>query len=321
MKLEIDSVNSIENLDEKIDRSFNGTCFAYSWFLKLKGVKKIIKIFNKDKIIGFMPLFLNDSETQICQSTMYIPYGGPVIFDLPKEQRNQIRFIRQIENALSVFMKEMFNEFSFSVDDKIIDIMPFIRNGIIPELRYTYKIDLTQKPEEIYEKFGNDRKKEIRKAKKNNVEFYLDKTLKYFSCEKCVNWEKKYNFPSSVSFVKKYIINTIKNDRGMCFVAKNNEITYGAVHIAWDKKCAYILYSYFDPKYDVGAIAFLYYNIFKFLKEEKHINFIDFEGSVYESVENFNISFGACQSRYYNLHYSKENLLKLRNNMYNYFEK
>jgi hypothetical protein len=321
MKLEMASIDSIEKLDEKIDTSYNGTCFAYSWFLKLKNVDKILKIIYKDKIIGFMPLFLNEEKTGMCQSTMYIPYGGPVLFFVPNEQRNKIRLIRLIEMELALYLKKMFCEFSFSVDDKIIDIMPFIRNGIIPELRYTYKIDLSKDIAEIYNSFGKDRKREIQKATKENISFFLDAKLKYFSCDKCVEWEKKYDFPSSVDFVKKYIKKTIKMDKGMCFLAKKDDFIYGAVYVAWDKTTAYILYSYFDSNYNVGAIAFLYYNIFIFLKEKKDIKFIDFEGSVYESVENFNISFGAYQSRYYNLHYSKKNMKDIANEMYNYFEK
>ena len=84
----------------------------------------------------------------------------------------------------------------------------------------------------------------------------------------------------------------------------------------------YILYSYFDHEKDkdIGVIAYLYYFIFTDLKNRK-IKAIDFEGSVYESVENYNISFGAKQKRYYNLHYNKNNIDEIIRNMYNYYEK
>ena len=321
MKITMDSIKSIDNIDEKIDNSFNGTCFAYSWFLELKETDHILKIEDGNEVIGFMPLFLDETGRKICQSTMYIPYGGPVIFQVPKEERNKIRFLRRIENELSKYLTENFDEFSFSTDNNLIDIMPFIRNGFVPELRYTYKIDLNNDIKDIYNDFGSDRKKEIRRATKNNTEFYLDYEMKYFSAEKCVEWEKKYNFPSSAEWTKQYINTTMQKNRGMCFVAKKEDVVYGAVHMAWDKTTAYILYSYFDPNYDVGAIAFLYYKIFEYLKDKEEIKFIDFEGSVYESVEDFNISFGAYQSRYYNLHYSKMDMDSIYKNLYVYYEK
>lgn len=321
MKIMMDSVKSIENIDEKIDNSFNGTCFAYSWFLNLKETDKILKIEDNNEIIGFMPLFLDETGKKIYQSTMYIPYGGPVIFKVPNEERNKIKYLRRIENELSKYLTINFDEISFSTDNNLIDIMPFIRNGFIPELRYTYKIDLNNDIKDIYNAFGSDRKKEIRKATRNNTEVFLDREMKYFSPDKCVQWEKKYNFPSSTEWTKQYIDTTMQKDRGMCFIAKKDEIVYGAVHMAWDKKNAYILYSYFNPNYNVGAIAFLYYKIFEYLKDKKNIKFIDFEGSVYESVENFNISFGAYQSRYYNLHYSNKDLENIYKNLYVYYEK
>ena len=321
MKITMDSIKSIDNIDEKIDNSFNGTCFAYSWFLELKETDHILKIEDGNEVIGFMPLFLDETGRKICQSTMYIPYGGPVIFQVPKEERNKIRFLRRIENELSKYLTENVDEFSFSTDNNLIDIMPFIRNGFVPELRYTYKIDLNNDIKDIYNDFGSDRKKEIRRATKNNTEFYLDYEMKYFSAEKCVEWEKKYNFPSSAEWTKQYINTTMQKNRGMCFVAKKEDVVYGAVHMAWDKTTAYILYSYFDPNYDVGAIAFLYYKIFEYLKDKEEIKFIDFEGSVYESVEDFNISFGAYQSRYYNLHYSKMDMDSIYKNLYVYYEK
>lgn len=321
MKVTMATVNDIEDIDEKIDNSFNGTCFAYSWFLKLKDTDKILKIEDGNTIVGFMPLFLDHSGKTICQSTMYIPYGGPVVFSVPSDERNKIRFLRKIENELSKYLIQNFDELSFSTDNNLIDIMPFIRNGFIPEVRYTYRINLKENIEYIYNAFGNDRKKEIRRALKNSVEFYLDNDMKYISPDKCVEWEKKYNFPSSATWVREYMNETMKKNRGMCFVAKKDDIVFGAVHMAWDKTTAYILYSYFDSNYDVGAIAFLYYKIFEYLKCQGNIKFIDFEGSVYESVEDFNISFGAYQSRYYNLHYSKSNVENIYNNLYVYYEK
>ena len=45
--------------------------------------------------------------------------------------------------------------------------MPFIRSGFTPEVRYTYKLDLTKGLNVIYQNFGGDRKKDIKKAVDN----------------------------------------------------------------------------------------------------------------------------------------------------------
>ena len=320
MHIELGNVNDIPDINEKIDTSFNGTCFAYDWFLKLKQSKKILKIYDqKMNLLGFMPVFNSDNSKIIAQSTMYIPYGGPVIFSLPNEERNKIRFIRNIEKALCDYLQSNYDEVNFSTDNNIIDIMPFIRANFTPEVRYTYKLDLSIGIEKIYNNFGSDRKKDIRKGKNRNVEFIVDSTMKYFDVNKAMKWEAKYGFESTSDFVKTYIKETINNNRGMCFVAKENDKIIGGVHIAWDSNTAYILYSYYEDGKDDIAIAYIYYKMFEYLINNNIVRYMDFEGSVFESIEDWNISFGAYQSRFYNLHWNNKENLYL--NVYDYGEK
>jgi hypothetical protein len=320
MHIEPGYVSDIPNINEKIDNSFNGTCFAYDWFLKLKQSEKILKIYDQKKnMVGFMPVFNSNNSRVIAQSTMYIPYGGPVIFNLLNEERNKIRFIRNVEKSLCNYLQSNYDEVNFSTDNNIIDIMPFIRANFTPEVRYTYKLDLSIGIEKIYNNFGSDRKKDIRKAKNRNVEFIVDSTMKYFDVNKAMKWEAKYGFESTADFVKKYINETINNSRGMCFVAKENDKIIGGVHIAWDSNTAYILYSYYEEEKDDIAIAYIYYKMFEYLINNDIVRYMDFEGSVFESIEDWNISFGAYQSRFYNLHWNNKDNLYL--NVYDYGEK
>lgn len=320
MRIELGNVSDILNINEKIDNSFNGTCFAYDWFLKLKQSEKILKIYDqKNNLVGFMPVFNSNNSRVIAQSTMYIPYGGPVIFNLPNEERNKIRFIRNVEKSLCSYLQSNYDEVNFSTDNNIIDIMPFIRANFTPEVRYTYKLDLSIGIEKIYNSFGSDRKKDIRKANNRNVEFVVDSTMKYFDVNKAMKWEAKYGFESTSDFVKTYIKETINNNRGMCFVAKENDKIIGGVHIAWDSNTAYILYSYYEDEKDDIAIAYIYYKMFEYLINNNIVRYMDFEGSVFESIEDWNISFGAYQSRFYNLHWNNKENLYL--NVYDYGEK
>lgn len=308
-------------IDDFVDKSMNGTVFSAEWFLQLKDVKDFIVCYQNNEIVSIMPLFRNKQKRRVLnQSTMYIPYGGPVILKIPKEQRNKIRFLRELCEEYIKVLKENFEEISFSSDPFITDIMPFIRAGFMPEVRYTYKLDIT-KPEELLNNYGHDRRKEIRNAIKNNVEFIIDKDLELTEIEKFVSWEQKYGFPSSCDEVKEILKNAILNDNGMCFVARKDGHILGSVGMLWRKETAYIMYSYFDKNFDLGAISFLYHNIFKFLNMNKNIKIIDFEGSVYESVEKWNISFNAYQDRFYNLHFNKFGNDEIARTMYAYFEK
>lgn len=320
MKVILGNIEDIQDIDKKIDESYNGTCFAYSWFLKLKDSNQILKIYNdKNELQGFMPVFSNNNPKSIFQSTMYIPYGGPVIFNVPKEERNKIRYIRDIEKSLCEYMINNYDKVDFSTDDKLIDIMPFIRTNFTPEVRYTYKINLKNGLNNVYANFGHDRKKDVRKAFSKNIEFIVDKDMKYFDVSKAMIWERNYGSNSSVEWVKKYIKTTITLNRGMCFVAKDGDEVIGGVHLAWDKNVAYILYSFYEHKKDDIAISFIYYKMMEYLIDNDIVSYLDFEGSVFESIEDWNISFGAYQSRFYNLHWNKNKNPYL--NFYDYGKK
>lgn len=318
MDLKIIDLENFDNIDEVIDSSYNGTCFAYSWFLKLKKCNTILCIYEENKMIAFMPLF-NNSENFIKQSTMYIPYGGFVLIDVPKEERNKIRFIRNIEKVLIDYFNKKYDSVDFSLDPKIVDVMPFIRAGYKPELRYTYKLNIRDDFENVYIGFGSDRKKDIKKSKRKNYKFVIDKENIYFDVNKAMVWEQNYGDISTIEFVRKYIKESIIHGKGMSFVALDeNEQNSGGVHIVWDYDTAYILYSYYDQRDDDVAIAFLYHNIIKYLYDDTNVIFLDFEGSVFETIENWNISFGASQERFYNLHWKKNYKI---DEMYDYGEK
>lgn len=315
------NLSEIKNYDELIDNSYNGTCFAYKWFLKLKKCDTVLAIYSsKDDIISVMPLFKNNSDKIIFQSTMYIPYGGFIILKLPTEERNKIKFIRELEKKYIDYFTSNYTKVNFSTDPKIEDIMPFIRSGFTPELRYTYKIDLTIGIDNIYKNFGSDRKKDIKKALKQGYKFIVDNDNGLFDVQKSMKWEKNYGNDSTVEFVKKYINKSIKENKGMNFITMDNDgKVAGGVHLTWDTNTAYILYSYYEKKQDDVAIAFIYYNMIKYLINDTKIKELDFEGSVFESIENWNISFGAYQSRFYNLHWNKEK--STYSNLYDYGEK
>ena len=309
------------NINDFIDSSVNGSVFACEWFVNLKNVNNFIVIEDNGEIVLIMPLFEDSSNCNaLNQSTMYIPYGGPVIKSLPRQQRNKIRYLRRLNTQLIKTLKERYLKISFSTDTSITDIMPYIRAGFMPELRYTYKLDISN-PDALYNNYGHDRRKEIRKANNYNLKFVIDSSLEFVKVDRFVEWESKYGFDSSVNEVREIMEAAIKNDNGGVFVAFNGNIVVGAVGMLWRNNTAYIMYSYYDKNYDCGTIAFLYDNIFKYLSKEKNVKVMYFEGSVYESVEDWNISFNAYQDRFYNLHYDERGNEEIARTMYVYFEK
>ena len=313
------AINEIPNLDELIDLSDNGTAFCYNYFLKLKEVKYLLKIEESDKLLCLFPLFENGSKVE--QSTMYVPYGGPVLFINKYSYRRAVLLQREIICELIKYLQNHYEEICFSCDTSMTDVKSFVNLKIVPEVRYTYKIDLTQTLEEIVNNFSKDRKKDLRKAKKYNLELIFDDNLQLFDVNKALIWESKYGEESSTNFVEEYLKESIKNNKGKIFVAKYNQEIVGGVAIVWDNNSAYIMYSYYNHDLDISTIPFLYNAIISYLKNETNCKYLDFEGSVFEEIEKWNLSFGAKQWLYFNYYWQKNNSEEIFKDLYDYGEK
>lgn len=319
MKITKVGINEIRNLDDLIDMSDNGTAFCYNYFLKLKKVKYLLQIEEGDKLLCLFPLFENGSKVE--QSTMYVPYGGPVLFINKYSYRRAVLLQRQIICELIKYLQNNYEEICFSCDTSMTDVKSFVNLKIVPEVRYTYKIDLTQTLEEIVNNFSKDRKKDLRKAKKYNLELIFDDNLQLFDVNKALIWESKYGEESSTNFVEEYLKESIKNNKGKIFVAKYNQEIVGGVAIVWDNNSAYIMYSYYNHDLDISTIPFLYNAIISYLKNETNCKYLDFEGSVFEEIEKWNLSFGAKQWLYFNYYWQKNNSEEIFKDLYDYGEK
>ncbi len=319
MKIKIVKLQYFKNIDGLVNSSINGTAFCYKHFLKLNKVEDILCAYKEDTLLGFMPLFIKGNK--LLQSTMYIPYGGPIFLFDETNYRKAFNLKREIITQFCEYLTSNLLSICFSFDVLTLDAIPCVRNNLIPEIRYTYKIDLSQDIEDIYNNFGSDRKKDLRKAARANLVILEDKEINAFDINKALNWEKKYGEESSVDFVKKYLKQSIRLDKGACFIAKISEKVVGGIGVVWDNKNCYIMYSYCEKKLDIGIIASLYYHLIKYLKDNNLVRYLDFEGSVFEEIEQWNLSFGAKQYIYFNFYWQKENNEELFLELYDYGDK
>ncbi|MDD2435824.1 MAG: hypothetical protein PHO63_06215 [Bacilli bacterium] len=319
MNIKVIKLDSLKNIDELVDSSFNGTAFCYKYFLKLHKVEDILCALEEEKMIAFMPLFIKNNE--LLQSTMYVPYGGPIFLFNEDNYRRSFIMKRKIVDKFCKYLTDNLSSLCFSFDVQTLDIIPCVRNKLIPEVRYTYKIDLRKPIEEIYQRFGGDRKKDIKRAKRANLLVIEDKEINFFDIEKALVWEKNYGNESSANFVKEYLKESIKLNRGTCFIAKANNNVVGGIAVTWDKRNCYIMHSHYDKSLDIGIITNLYYYLIKYLKDNKLVEYLDFEGSVFPEIEQWNLSFGAKQYIYFNFYWQKEHNEEIFSELYDYGSK
>ena len=305
LSVKIKKIDTIKNWDVLVRNSHCGTLFQEQWYLKARNVSDILCVFQKDKIVAALVLY-DSNENKLEQSTIKIPYGGPIFF-LPEkiDYRRRIILERNLNELIIEFLINKFEKIDFSVDTDFDDIIPYIRNGFSIEYRFTYTIILDQSVNELKKFWGSDRKKDLIIAKRNNLILKIYNHAKTFDIINSLYWEEESNKENSYLEVKAIIDTALKINRGKIFVAYLEDKIVAAVFVAWDHRKSYILYSYYDRNYDVGAICFLYYNIFRYTQDELKLLYVDLEGSVLKGIEDFDISFSARQVKYFNLHWSK----------------
>ena len=322
--IEIRKLEDIPDWTEKVKNSIEGTLFQYDWYLKIKHVKDVLCAVDGGKIVCMMPLIKNMSsgESVLNQSTIYVPYGGPVFLKNDMKYRAKKVYNRKVIQEICVYLQNTYEEVHFSTDVLLTDIVTFIRNGFIPEVRYTTVIDMKEANECNVGEWSNNRRRDLKKAEKGGLTYILDKDFAYFDFVEAVKWDnymddvEEYDAVENASiFMKK----AVKEGAGMPFIAMYQGKPIGGVFIAWDHRKAYVLYSYYttDRQSEMGVITYLYKQVFEYAKNVLGFHEIDLEGSVLEGVETFNISFAAQQQIYYNLHWYKDET-KFRTTYYDY---
>lgn len=315
MEVKINKLSDINNIDFLVDNSLNGTAFAYEFFLKLKKVKRLLCVYDNKKLVAFFPLFEKNKSLE--QSTMYIPYGGPVLLFNFSSNRKKLLYTREVLNKILKYLKKYYNSISFSFDPYIKDIISCVKNGFVPEVRYTYKINLSDSLDSIFSSFCRDRKRDIKSIPEINIK---SGDISLYDFQESLKWEYNYGPKTSEKFVKKYIEKAIENKKGECFIAVYKNKVIGGICVVWDKINCYIMYSYYNKNY-ASPIPKLYFELIKYLKKNNISKYLDFEGSVFQEIENWNLSFGSYQELYFNFYYEKNKKHSLYEELYDYGDK
>ncbi len=303
--------------DDLIKSGAGGTIFHESWYLKLMGVNHVLGVYSGNDLIAGMPLYGSIEKGIIYQSTISVPYSGPVFDGAFSNGRHAMLIKRRILEEMILTLKTEFSAISFAASFEITDIVPYLRNGFIPEVRYTYINHLVNGAGFALSLISSGRRKDIKIAQSKGIKVYADDNLKQFDIAGALFWS---NCNNDQEKVKKVVGEAARINRGKAFVALDRtDKTIGGLFLVWDPKRSYTIYSYFDRSEPSNGIpTVLYIEAMHYTKEVLNLDFMDFEGSVLPGVEEYYQSFGAVQTLYFNLHWSINQAELLKTNFYNY---
>ncbi len=186
--------------------------------------------------------------------------------------------------------------------------LPFFWKGYKQTTKYTYVIEDISDPESVTARFSHAKKKNIAKALKTvSVKFDLPAREFYDHLKFTIEQKGQRVLYPYETFERLYR-SSYKNSSGRTIYAVDSDDNIqSAIFCVWDNSSAYDLISSIDDRFkNSGSATLLIQELIKYLSGK--VTRFDFEGSMFESVENSFRQFGAVQRPYHRI-YRIDNLI------------
>ena len=205
-----------------------------------------------------------------------------------------------ISYFIDVLEKERIIDLKMNLSIDIKNWQPFYWRNFSETTKYSFRLCDISDIKKIEEGFAQAKRKNIKKAEKEEIQVRFDISAKEFYDNHKLTLAKQgekisYTFET---FDKLYNA-AYKNGCGRTIYAvdKNNNLT-AALFVIWTPICAFDLISTIDPDYrNNGSATLLVYEMIKHLSGK--VKAFDFEGSMIENVANSFAQFGADMKPYY----------------------
>ena len=273
---------------------------------------QVVLITDNNEIVAAMPYYIKKKYIfEIITTPKHTQRFSPCI-KYPqkiKTYSHKVDFENKVMTALlSAFPKEIYFQSTFHFDYQ--NALPFYWSGYKVNYRHTYVIDDISSPEEVFNGFSNNRKRVIRRAKKNiTVKDDLTPERFYKLHQESLK-QKKSNISYSFVHFKKIYNACKENECGKIFHAIDDDMNlHAALYIIWDNKAAYHLIPVVNPNfYKSQAISLLVFNAIEYLQDKT--SSYDFEGSMMINIEKAYREYGALPKPFFNIEKSKSRLIK-----------
>lgn len=278
--------------DETISKSYNGSVYAFSWYLDI--VCKWNAIISDDYKY-LMPIPFNKKL-----SINYV-YTPVLIQQLGIFSENQIN--SNILNDFLNIVKEKYRYFELKFN-KYINVK---HTNLQLNKNITYELDLIQKHNEILKKYKTNTKRNLKKAEKANLTISKKTTVNELLILLKDNLSQKIKElnNSTLNKIKFIISQSSRKNLGeiIGIYDKFNNLISAAFFITSHKKSIMLILATTEESKKTGA-NFLLIDYFIKNNSGKQLT-LDFEGSNIESLARFYASFGAQKNEYYTLKYNK----------------
>ncbi|MFC2005159.1 GNAT family N-acetyltransferase [Chloroflexota bacterium] len=282
--------------DDFVDKSSSGTLFHKRDWFDVSGEKFIIYgYFRGQELYAGIPLSIKSMfGIKVACRPGLTPYNGVLFKQREGKYVTKLSSEKEEAQALAHLMKSDFKLVRFGFSPGHVDLQPFIREGFLPEIMYTYVIKLGASLEDIWNGLGENTRRNIKKARKDGITIIqsddFNQTLSLV--EKTFSRQNLKGQSGPLAF--RY--NAMLSKRGQCksFVAKDrNDYKIAVVYIIWDTSRAYYMMGGYDSeKSHYGAMSLAMWEAIEYSRQELSLKEFDFEGSMIPQIERFFRAFG-----------------------------
>ncbi len=212
---------------------------------------------------------------------------------------------KKIMILISDFFSNLpYHIFSVCLPSNYIDMQAFFWDEFKTIPNYTYVINLDQMLSDIEVDFSVERKRNIKKAIKDNVEVKLCTDYNIVK-SLILNTFNRKSKSIDENMIEKILFQFSDTNNSFAFVSYQNNKPIATTFCVYDKeKVYYLLGGYDNNNKHQGAGALAMFNAIKHSKE-LGIEKFDFEGSMLPEVEKYFRGFGGDLTPYYSINRAK----------------
>ena len=295
-----------ERWDEFVRNSPQGAVFHKSYWLGATGKEfRIYGCFKGEELTAGLPIIYCVSRFGIkhAHHPPLTPYLGVIFKESEAKYVKRISDEKEMSKAIAARIKKDFDLIHFNFTPFSTDLQPFMWEGFLSGVRYTYLLELDD-IENVWKGMDAKRRNDITRAEKDGI--YVERSNDFkqmFDLVEKTFERQKERFKPTIFRNAAFKYNEVLSQKGQCnsFLAKNRDAkVIAAVYIVWDEKRSYYLLGGYDfEERHHGASAIAMWDAIKFTKNELGLDEFDFEGSMIIPVERFFRAFGGQQIPYF----------------------
>ena len=294
--------------DEFVRRSPQGTLFHTTLWLEASGVPfRLLGCFRGSEMHGGCAIGIIGHRTAGRPYPSLTPYLGVLYPSYNAKYVTEISNNKQIGSAFAVFLRSEFDQVvNLAFAPEVVDLQPFIWQGFAIELRYTYRLSLTNL-QTVFDNMDASRRNKLVSAEKEGMQVESDADFGEIARLSERSFERQSLVSMHGQAVNRFEAALRRAGRCRGFLARSKDgEPLGAVWLVWDDKRAYYLLGGYDHSAKSSkAFSLAMWRAIQYTATDLKLPEFDFEGSAIPAVEQFFRKFGGTLTPYHSIGYRR----------------